>query len=156
MARGLMDLVNKYKMGKNIEAAEKEYEATKDAETRGTQIQSMRRLEKAGLGSTPVGYEDPHNVPLWEFEGATTPWDMDRDTYEDYIESGEWNYPHDGSFLDVHEIKTQMMADYDMIHKGRERATDRMDNIIAKEKADYESKSPNLIMAIAKKLGLGD
>ena len=37
---------------------------------------------------TPVGYDDPHNQPLWEFEGVKNPFDMDRETYDRYIESG--------------------------------------------------------------------
>ena len=155
MAKGLMDLVNKYRQGKEIEKAEKTFEATKDLDTRMTQALSLSRLEKAGLGSTPVGYSDPHNQPLWEFEGVKNPFDMDRDTYSNFIESGEWNYPNVNNMLDEHEIKAQMMADYDIIHQGRERASDRMDAIIDSTKKAYAAKPKNIIQALAMRMGLG-
>tara|TARA_R100000655_G_scaffold100423_2_gene144861 strand:- start:711 stop:1181 length:471 start_codon:yes stop_codon:yes gene_type:complete len=155
MAKGLMDLVNKYKMGKAVEKAEAQYEATKDMDTRMTQAQSFRRLEEAGLGSTPVGYNDPHNQPLWEFEGVSNPFDMDRDTYSDFIESGEWDYPNVNNMLDENEIKAQMMADYDIVQEGRGRASDRMDAIIDSTKKAYDAKPKNIIQALAMRMGLG-
>jgi len=155
MAKGLIDLVNKYKMGQNIDKARAEFEATKDAETKMTQEQSLRRIEQAGLGSTPVGYDDPHKQPLWEFEGVNNPFDMDRDAYMDYIETGEWDYPHDNNFLDQQEMKAQMMADYDIIQEGRSRASDRLDDIISKEKKAYDAKPKNIIEQLAMRLGFG-
>jgi hypothetical protein len=155
MAKGLMDLVNKYKMGKAVEKAEAEFEATKDMDTRLTQARSFKRLEEAGLGGTPVGYEDPHNQPLWEFEGVSNPFDMDRDTYSNFIESGEFNYPNENNFLDVNEVKAQMMADYDIIQEGRARASDRMDAIIDSTKKAYDAKPKNIIQALAMRMGLG-
>ena len=155
MAKGLMDLVNKYRQGKEIEKAEKIFEKTKDAETRMTQAQSLRRLEKAGLGSTPVGYDDPHKQPLWESEGVNNPFNMKRQDYSDYLETGEWDYPNVNNMLDQHEIKAQMLADYDIVHKGRARATDRMDAIIDSTKKAYAKKPKNIIEALAMKMGLG-
>ena len=155
MAKGLIDLVNKYKMGQNIDKARAEFEATKDAETKMTQEQSLRRIEQAGLGSTPVGYDDPHKQPLWEFEGVNNPFDMDREAYSNFIESGEFNYPNENNFLDVNEIKAQMMADYDIIQEGRARASDRMDAIIDSTKKAYDAKPKNIIQALAMRMGLG-
>ena len=150
-----MDLVNKYRQGKEIEKAEKTFEATKDLDTRMTQAQSLRRLEGAGLGSTPVGYSDPHNQPLWEFEGVKNPFDMDRETYDRYIESGEWNYPNENNMLTANEMKAQMMADYDIVQEGRQRASDKMDAIIDSSRAAYEAKPKNILEAVSRKMGFG-
>ena len=57
--------------------------------------------------------------------------------------------------LDEHEIKAQMMADYDIVQEGRQRASDKMDAIIDSSRAAYEAKPKNILEAVSRKMGFG-